>query len=72
MVRRKKFRFVLDASHPNLLALEAQTFSMNAPEYFFNIYSPPRNESGYQAARNRLEEDLRFASKTVRYKYLSA
>ncbi|KAF5315993.1 hypothetical protein D9758_015075 [Tetrapyrgos nigripes] len=49
----------------NFNALEAQTFSLNAPEYFFNIYSPPRSENGYQAARNRLEEDLRFASKTI-------
>lgn len=48
-------------------AIEAQAFSVDSPELFFSIYSPPRNENGYRAARDRLEEDIRFTSKVVRY-----
>ncbi|KAF5377779.1 hypothetical protein D9757_008057 [Collybiopsis confluens] len=49
----------------NFRAMEARTFSVDTPEQFFSIYSPPRNENGYRAARDRLEEDLRFASKII-------
>ncbi|KAJ2914649.1 hypothetical protein MD484_g5748, partial [Candolleomyces efflorescens] len=46
-------------------ATEAQTFSLDEPSYFFSIYSPPRTEAAFKAARDRLEEDLRFASKMI-------
>ncbi|KAK7056390.1 syntaxin binding protein 1 [Paramarasmius palmivorus] len=49
----------------NFRALEAQTFSLDLPEHFFSIYSPPRSESAYSEARGRLEEDIRFASKLI-------
>ncbi|KIK61687.1 hypothetical protein GYMLUDRAFT_42705 [Collybiopsis luxurians FD-317 M1] len=49
----------------NFRALEARSFTLDTPEHFFSIYSPPRNENGYRAARDRLEEDIRFASKTI-------
>ncbi|KAG6331420.1 hypothetical protein ID866_7667 [Astraeus odoratus] len=49
----------------NFWAMEAQTFSMNAPELFFNIYSPPRNEASFKTARARLEEELRFVSRRI-------
>ena len=51
---------------PSYPATEAQTFSLNTPELFFNIYSPPRNEAAFKSARSRLEEELRFVSKRVR------
>lgn len=47
-------------------AIEAQTFSLEEPSYFFSMYAPPRTEAGYKPARARLEEDLRFASKKVK------
>ncbi|KAJ3787586.1 Sec1-like snare protein [Lentinula aff. detonsa] len=49
----------------NFRAMEAQAFSMDAPELFFSIYSPPRNENSYRGARDRLEEDIRFTSKII-------
>ncbi|KAJ3865846.1 MAG: Sec1-like snare protein [Lentinula lateritia] len=49
----------------NFRAIEAQAFSVDSPELFFSIYSPPRNENGYRAARDRLEEDIRFTSKVI-------
>ncbi|KAJ7117604.1 Sec1-like snare protein [Mycena epipterygia] len=49
----------------NFWAAEAQTFSLQAPELFFGIYSPPRSDSQVKAARDRLEEELRFASKII-------
>ncbi|KAJ7464621.1 Sec1-like snare protein [Mycena latifolia] len=49
----------------NFWASEAQTFSLQAPELFFGIYSPPRSESQFKAARDRLEEELRFAAKII-------
>ncbi|KAJ6534642.1 Sec1-like snare protein [Mycena vulgaris] len=49
----------------NFWASEAQTFSLQAPELFFGIYSPPRSDSQFKAARDRLEEELRFASKII-------
>ncbi|KIM44588.1 hypothetical protein M413DRAFT_442556 [Hebeloma cylindrosporum] len=49
----------------NFNAIEAQTFSMQEPGYFFSIYSPPRTEAGYKLARQRLEEDLKFTSKMI-------
>ena len=44
------------------LATEAQTFSLKAPEVFFDLYSPPRKEL---KARERLDQILRFVSKRV-------
>ncbi|KAG9312992.1 Sec1-like protein [Chiua virens] len=49
----------------NFWAAEGQTFSLNSPGFFFNIYSPPRNEAAFKASRSRLEEELLFASKTI-------
>ncbi|EEB90258.1 hypothetical protein MPER_11554 [Moniliophthora perniciosa FA553] len=49
----------------NFRASEAQAFSLDLPEHFFSIYSPPRSESAYPEARGRLEEDLQFASKLI-------
>jgi syntaxin-binding protein 1 len=47
------------------LAAEAQVFSMKAPELFFSLYSPPKSDNAAKAARDRLEEDIKFASKVV-------
>ncbi|KAE9398544.1 Sec1-like snare protein [Gymnopus androsaceus JB14] len=49
----------------NFRAVEAQAFSIDSPEMLFSIYSPPRNENSYRPARDRLEEDIRFASKII-------
>ncbi|KAJ7638250.1 Sec1-like snare protein [Roridomyces roridus] len=49
----------------NFWAAEAQTFTLQAPEMFFGLYSPPRSDSQFKAARDRLEEELRFASKII-------
>ncbi|KAF7297659.1 hypothetical protein MKEN_01389100 [Mycena kentingensis (nom. inval.)] len=49
----------------NFWAAEAQTFSLQAPELFFSLYSPPRNDNQFKVARARIEEDLRFASKII-------
>ncbi|KAF8208513.1 Sec1-like protein [Mycena galopus ATCC 62051] len=49
----------------NFWAAEAQTFSVQAPEFFFGMYSPPRSDSHFKAARARVEEDLRFTSKVI-------
>ncbi|KAJ7920739.1 Sec1-like snare protein [Mycena leptocephala] len=49
----------------NFWAAEAQTFSLQAPEFFFGLYSPPRSDSVFKAARARLEEELRFSSKII-------
>lgn len=51
---------------PPYAATEAQTFSLQSPGLFFNTYSPPRNEAAFKSARSKLEEELRFVSKTVR------
>lgn len=32
---------------------------------FFSLFTPPRSETAFKLARNRLEEDLRFVSKIV-------
>lgn len=52
------------------LAMEAQAFSLDLPELLFSIFSPPRNDTLYRAARDRLEEDIRFASKVVRWSFI--
>ncbi|KAF8202229.1 Sec1-like snare protein [Pholiota molesta] len=49
----------------NFNAIEAQAFSLQEPSYFFSMYSPPRTEAAYKLARVRLEEDLRFTSRTI-------
>ncbi|KAG1746614.1 Sec1-like protein [Suillus paluster] len=49
----------------NFWATEAQTFSLQSPGLFFNIYSPPRNDAAFKSARSKLEEELRFVSKTI-------
>ncbi|KAJ7211803.1 Sec1-like protein [Mycena haematopus] len=47
----------------NFWAAEAQTFSLQAPEFFFGLYSPPRSDSHFKAARARVEEELRLPAK---------
>jgi syntaxin-binding protein 1 len=54
------------------VATEAQTFALNEPGLFFSLYSPPRTEAAYKAARDRLEEDLMFTSKMVSPSSLSS
>jgi syntaxin-binding protein 1 len=49
----------------NFTATEAQIFSLQCPEMFFSLYSPPRNEASYKSARDRIQEDLRFASTII-------
>ncbi|KAJ6511943.1 Sec1-like snare protein [Mycena vitilis] len=49
----------------NFWAAEAQTFSLQAPEFFFGLYSPPRSDAHFKAARARVEEELRFTSKVI-------
>lgn len=47
-----------------LLALEAQTFSIESPAMFFSMFAPSRNAQA--RARERLLEDLRFTARHVR------
>ncbi|KAK7048040.1 Sec1-like protein [Favolaschia claudopus] len=49
----------------NFWAAEAQVFSLQAPEFFFGLYSPPRSDSQFKGARARVEEELRFTSKII-------
>ncbi|KAI6041888.1 Sec1-like protein [Pisolithus marmoratus] len=49
----------------NFWVTEVKTFSMNAPEFFFRIYSPPRNETSFQTAKSRLAEELQFVNKRI-------
>ncbi|EIW79319.1 Sec1-like snare protein [Coniophora puteana RWD-64-598 SS2] len=49
----------------NFWVLEAQTFCVNEPALFFNMYSPPRSEASFRGARARLEEELRFLAKSI-------
>ncbi|KAL0953723.1 hypothetical protein HGRIS_004913 [Hohenbuehelia grisea] len=49
----------------NFWPVEAQTFAVRAPETFFNLYSPSRNESVHKPLRDRLEEQLMSMSKNI-------
>ncbi|TFY68838.1 hypothetical protein EVJ58_g779 [Rhodofomes roseus] len=49
----------------NFWAIESQAFSLKLPGTFFNMYSPPRSESAFRTARDRLEEELRLVSKMI-------
>lgn len=53
-------------NHFPLTATESQAFSLHTPSLFFSMYSPPRSDSSFKAARQQLEEELRFTSKCVR------
>ncbi|KNZ74611.1 Protein transport protein sec1, partial [Termitomyces sp. J132] len=53
----------------NFWATEAQVFSIQEPAMFFGLYSPPRSDTAFQAARLRAEEDLRFAAKMVGHRF---
>ncbi|KAJ7202875.1 Sec1-like snare protein [Mycena pura] len=57
--------FLLQELFINFWAAETQTFSLQAPELFFSLYSPPRSDAHYKAARARVEEELLFASKII-------
>ncbi|KAI0060698.1 Sec1-like snare protein [Artomyces pyxidatus] len=49
----------------NFWAIESQAYSLKLPEQFFSMFSPPRGDSSARAARDRLEEDLRFVSRSI-------
>ncbi|KAH9172950.1 Sec1-like protein [Lactarius sanguifluus] len=49
----------------NFWAMEAQAFSLRVPEHFFSMYSPPRSDATTRAERDRVEEDIRFAAKSI-------
>ncbi|KAF5361824.1 hypothetical protein D9756_002266 [Leucocoprinus leucothites] len=49
----------------NFWAIEAQTFTVNEPSFFYSMYSPPRSESQFRGAKDRLLEDIRFTSKMI-------
>jgi syntaxin-binding protein 1 len=49
----------------NFWAVEAQAFSLFSPSSFFAMYSPPKTPSIQRSARDRLEEELRFAARAV-------
>jgi len=49
----------------NFWATEAQVFSLQDPGLFFSLFSPPRSDGSFKHARTRLEEDLKFMSKTI-------
>jgi hypothetical protein len=48
-------------------AIEAQAFSLRMPEHFFSMYCPLHSDATARAERDRLEEDIRFAAKSVRH-----
>lgn len=48
------------------VAIEAQAFSLKMPEQIFGMFSPARSEGAAKAAKDRLEEDIRFVAKSVR------
>lgn len=49
----------------NFWATEAQAFSLRVPEHFFSVYSPPRSDATARAERDRADEDIRFAAKSI-------
>ncbi|KXN92397.1 Protein transport protein sec1 [Leucoagaricus sp. SymC.cos] len=49
----------------NFWAIEAQTFTVNEPSFFYSMYSPPRSEGQYRGAKDRLLEDMRFTSRMI-------
>ncbi|KAG8780786.1 vacuolar sorting protein VPS33/slp1 [Serendipita sp. 397] len=49
----------------NFWAIESQVFSLYSPSHFFTMFSPPRSPSAQRAARDRLDEDLRFAARCI-------
>lgn len=48
-----------------IIALEAQAFSVKQPTSTFSFFSPPRSDAQFKAARDHLEEELRFTAKMV-------
>ena len=48
-------------------ATEAQTYSMQAPELFFSMFSPPPADKDYRIARDRLEEHIVYVARVVRH-----
>lgn len=49
----------------NFWAIESQAFSLYTPSHFFSMFSPPRTPSAQRAARDRLDDDLRFAARCI-------
>ncbi|PAV20211.1 Sec1-like snare [Pyrrhoderma noxium] len=49
----------------NFWPLEPQAFSIQAPQMFFSMFAPPKNQNMIQFARDRLMEDLRFTARHI-------
>ncbi|KZS94659.1 Sec1-like snare protein [Sistotremastrum niveocremeum HHB9708] len=49
----------------NFWPIESRVFSLQNPSTFFQFYSPPRNSASVKHARARLQEELRFISKSI-------
>ncbi|KAH9975721.1 ras opposite [Lactifluus volemus] len=61
----ERFLRGLQDLYVNFWAIEAQAFSLRVPENFFSMYSPSRSDNTARADRDRLEEDIRFAAKSI-------
>ncbi len=48
-------------------ALESQAFYVKQPTSLFSFFSPPRSDAVFKAARDHIEEELRFTAKIVRF-----
>lgn len=49
----------------NLTAVESRVFTLNAPEMFYSLLSPPRDPGKVSARLRRLDNELRFCGKLV-------
>ncbi|EIM86902.1 Sec1-like snare protein [Stereum hirsutum FP-91666 SS1] len=59
------FLKTLQELYINFNPIEAQAFSLKMPEQFFGMFSPARSEGTAKAAKDRLEEDVRFVAKSI-------
>ncbi|KAI0339658.1 Sec1-like protein [Trametopsis cervina] len=55
----------LQELYVNFWAIESQAFSLQRPALFFNMYSPPRGDATFKAAREQLEEEMRLAARMI-------
>ncbi|TRM65537.1 Sec1-like protein [Schizophyllum amplum] len=49
----------------NLWATESQAYSLQAPELFFSMFSPPPQDKDYRVARDRIEEHVVFVARII-------
>ncbi|KAJ3488640.1 hypothetical protein NLI96_g2690 [Meripilus lineatus] len=49
----------------NYWATESQAFIVKQPTSMFSFFSPPRSDAVFKAARDHLEEELRFTAKII-------